>query len=254
MQQWQQWQQLPGDWDGQDDLVGWSSRRRKRSSKSGSKLCNMKRRWPSGNSRMPICLKDVFWTRPLVCDTTHHHLGITTAICWDIRTCHIQTTPTKCKVHHTALSNSLPFCAFTFYPIYAASGITPHLHNQPPSLQSPTTVPTYLHARMSDAKSVAGLFSEVGVGEVTDSFWGYFASGKQFAKRQSMWDAMWVMFLFFVPRFGRGGSSWVRNRTKINHQHQNFILAVIQRLPGHLFWMIGSADQTLCLTRVRLKK
>mmetsp|Transcript_24009 Transcript_24009/g.43203 ORF Transcript_24009/g.43203 Transcript_24009/m.43203 type:complete len:178 (-) Transcript_24009:281-814(-) len=46
------------------------------------------------------------------------------------------------------------------------------------------------NARMSDAKSVAGLFSEVGVGEVTDSFWGYFASGKQFAKRQSMWDAM----------------------------------------------------------------
>lgn len=47
-------------------------------------------------------------------------------------------------------------------------------------------------ARMSDAKSVAGLFSEVGVGEVRDSFWSYFASGKQFAKRQSMWDAMFM--------------------------------------------------------------
>ena len=46
------------------------------------------------------------------------------------------------------------------------------------------------NARMSDAKSVAGLFSEVGVGEVTDSFWEYFAHGKRFAKRQSMWDAM----------------------------------------------------------------
>ena len=43
---------------------------------------------------------------------------------------------------------------------------------------------------MSDAKILAGLFSEVGVGEVTDSFWRYFASGKKFAKRQSMWDAM----------------------------------------------------------------
>ncbi len=41
------------------------------------------------------------------------------------------------------------------------------------------------NARMSDAKTVAGLFSEVGVGEVTDTFWEYFASGKQFAKRQS---------------------------------------------------------------------
>ena len=47
-------------------------------------------------------------------------------------------------------------------------------------------------ARMSDAKSVAGLFSEVGVGEVQDSFWSYFNQGKQFAKRQSMWDAMFM--------------------------------------------------------------
>lgn len=46
------------------------------------------------------------------------------------------------------------------------------------------------HARMSDAKSVAGLFSEIGIGEVKDSFWSYFYQGKQFAKRQSMWDAM----------------------------------------------------------------
>jgi len=46
--------------------------------------------------------------------------------------------------------------------------------------------------RMSDAKSIAGLFSEVGVGEVQDSFWSYFSSGKQFAKRQSMWDAMFM--------------------------------------------------------------
>lgn len=48
------------------------------------------------------------------------------------------------------------------------------------------------NSRISDAKSVAGLFSEVGVGEVQDSFWSYFSSGKQFAKRQSMWDAMFA--------------------------------------------------------------
>lgn len=47
-------------------------------------------------------------------------------------------------------------------------------------------------ARMSDAKRVAGLFSEVAVGEVKDSFWQYFSQGKQFAKRQSMWDAMFM--------------------------------------------------------------
>lgn len=48
------------------------------------------------------------------------------------------------------------------------------------------------NARMSDAKAVAGLFSEVGVSEVQDSFWSYFSAGKQFAKRQSMWDAMFM--------------------------------------------------------------
>lgn len=49
-------------------------------------------------------------------------------------------------------------------------------------------------ARMSDAKHVAGIFSEVGVGEVQDSFWSSFADGKQFAKRQSMWDAFFIGF------------------------------------------------------------
>ncbi|KAL7482186.1 hypothetical protein ACHAW6_007880 [Cyclotella cf. meneghiniana] len=48
------------------------------------------------------------------------------------------------------------------------------------------------NARMSDAKAVAGLFSEVGVSEVQDSFWEYFHAGKRFAKRQSMWDAMFM--------------------------------------------------------------
>jgi hypothetical protein len=37
-------------------------------------------------------------------------------------------------------------------------------------------------ARMSDAKAVVGLWSEVGVGEVKDSFWQYFVAGKAFFK------------------------------------------------------------------------
>lgn len=48
------------------------------------------------------------------------------------------------------------------------------------------------YARMSDAKSVAGIFSEIGVEEVKDSFWKYYNAGKRFAKKQSMWDAMFV--------------------------------------------------------------
>ena len=38
--------------------------------------------------------------------------------------------------------------------------------------------------RVSDAKAVAGVFSEVGVGEARDSFWEYFQRGTKFAKRQ----------------------------------------------------------------------
>jgi len=48
------------------------------------------------------------------------------------------------------------------------------------------------YARMSDAKSVAGIFSEVGVDEVKESFWQYFGAGKAFAKKQSMWDMMFM--------------------------------------------------------------
>jgi hypothetical protein len=47
-------------------------------------------------------------------------------------------------------------------------------------------------ARTSDAKSIAGIWSEVGVSELKDSFWTYFTAGKKFAQRQSMWDLMWI--------------------------------------------------------------
>jgi hypothetical protein len=51
-------------------------------------------------------------------------------------------------------------------------------------------------ARLNQAKAVAGLFSEVGVSEVKDRFWSHFHSGQQFAKRQTMWDAMYVKLIF----------------------------------------------------------
>lgn len=47
-------------------------------------------------------------------------------------------------------------------------------------------------ARMADAKQSVGLLSEVGVDEMKDKFWQYLYQGKQFAKRQSMWDAMFI--------------------------------------------------------------
>ena len=47
-------------------------------------------------------------------------------------------------------------------------------------------------ARMADAKQSVGILSEVGVSEVKDTFWQYLYQGKQFAKRQSMWDALFI--------------------------------------------------------------
>lgn len=48
------------------------------------------------------------------------------------------------------------------------------------------------YEKVREAKSIAGIFSEVGVEEVKESFWEYFGAGKAFAKRQSMWDAMFM--------------------------------------------------------------
>jgi len=47
---------------------------------------------------------------------------------------------------------------------------------------------------VKDAKEEVGVFSEVGVAEVRDSFWSYFAKGAKFAKRQSMYDALFMGF------------------------------------------------------------
>jgi hypothetical protein len=42
------------------------------------------------------------------------------------------------------------------------------------------------------AKSKLGIMSEYGVQETRDLFWGTFAGGKNFAKRQSMWDLLFT--------------------------------------------------------------
>jgi hypothetical protein len=67
-------------------------------------------------------------------------------------------------------------------------------------------------ARMSDAKSVAGVFSDVAVTEMSDSFWQYLAAGKRFAKRQTGWDIMWMM----MRGMSRGrDESWMEYALKI---------------------------------------
>lgn len=89
-------------------------------------------------------------------------------------------------------------------------------------------------ARMSDAKSIAGIFSEVGVGEVKDSFWQHFSSGKQFAKRQSMWDALFIG----VRQMHRGrDESWIEFALKVLMQVLlNFSMGLIMAL---VFFVVG---------------
>mmetsp|Transcript_21101 Transcript_21101/g.25938 ORF Transcript_21101/g.25938 Transcript_21101/m.25938 type:complete len:289 (-) Transcript_21101:253-1119(-) len=104
------------------------------------------------------------------------------------------------------------------------------------------------YARMSDAKSVAGVFSEVGVDEVKDSFWGYFGAGKQFAKRQSMWDALFM-----------GMRSMKRDESMIEYMLQmlmnlliNFSIGLIGALVVFVFglWSIIKSYQPNPLTAV----
>jgi len=91
------------------------------------------------------------------------------------------------------------------------------------------------NARMSDAKRVAGLFSEVGVEEVKDKFWEYFSSGKQFAKRQSTWDALFMGF----RSMGRD-ESFVEYGLKLMMQLLiNFSLGLIAALFVFVFGLWG---------------
>lgn len=89
-------------------------------------------------------------------------------------------------------------------------------------------------ARMSDAKKVAGIFSEIGVGETKDSFWQYFTSGKQFAKRQSMWDLMFMS----IRSMSRGrDESWFEFALKVLlNVLLNFSMGLIMAL---IFFVFG---------------
>ena len=102
--------------------------------------------------------------------------------------------------------------------------------------------------RMSDAKAVAGLFSEVGVGETKDAFWEYFTNGQRFAKRQSMWD-----MLFMGMRSMSRDESFLEYAMKILFQVLiNFSIGLIMALVFFVFglWSIVQSYQASPLTAV----
>mmetsp|Transcript_62322 Transcript_62322/g.140951 ORF Transcript_62322/g.140951 Transcript_62322/m.140951 type:complete len:295 (+) Transcript_62322:65-949(+) len=86
----------------------------------------------------------------------------------------------------------------------------------------------------SQAKSEVGILSEYGVQETRDMFWGTFAGGKDFAKRQSMWD-----LLFAGLRWGRDEDLFnVILRWLINLLF-NFTLGLIGALGVFVFKLWG---------------
>jgi len=88
--------------------------------------------------------------------------------------------------------------------------------------------------RVSEAKKVAGMFSEVAVSETKDSFYQYFYSGKEFAKRQSMWD---LFFMSFRSMARGRDESWFEFALKVLlNVLLNFSMGLIMAL---IFFVIG---------------
>lgn len=118
-----------------------------------------------------------------------------------------------------------------------------HKHSMDEAERAMTAIRRESAARTSDAKRIAGLFSEVGMAEVHDSFWGYFESGKQFAKRQSMWDLMFMS----VRSMTRGrDESWVEFGIKVLIQVLlNFSMGLVMALVIFVFglWSIVRSYQ-----------
>jgi hypothetical protein len=92
------------------------------------------------------------------------------------------------------------------------------------------------NARMRDAKRIAGLSSDIAVQEMIDSFWQYFAAGKQFAKRQTGWDIMWMTIRSMTTPRGRD-EAWAEYIIKIlMHVLINFTMGLLSAL---VFFVLG---------------
>ena len=82
------------------------------------------------------------------------------------------------------------------------------------------------YAQLSDAKAQAGIFSTIGVEEVKASFWDYFNKGAKFAKRQTMWDALFTGF----RSVGRNESTSEYIMKMIMQTLMNFTLGLVMCL------------------------
>jgi len=77
--------------------------------------------------------------------------------------------------------------------LYACSGPCPALRAAADQAEARAGALAAANAEAVAAqKSRLGLFSSVGVGETRDLFWRTFAGGQSYAKRATMWDALFV--------------------------------------------------------------
>jgi len=96
-----------------------------------------------------------------------------------------------------------------------------------------------------DAKKQIGIFSEYGVQETRDVFWQYFAGGRQFGQRQTMWDLIFAGF-----RWGRDEELFTVICRWLIELAFNFTIGLVMALVGFLFgvWGVISSYQPGLLT------
>lgn len=89
-------------------------------------------------------------------------------------------------------------------------------------------------AKLSEAKSVMGLFSEYGVEETRNMFWGKFAQGKGFAQRQTKFDALFLG----ISAMGRDESIVSYILRVVLNMLFNFTIGVIGAVVAFIFSLI----------------
>ena len=87
---------------------------------------------------------------------------------------------------------------------------------------------------VSEAKSMVGVWSTYGVEEVRKRFWDAYQSGKDFAKRMTFWDMMFVG----VGR-GRDEEAWVSMMKWVGQIMMNFTVGLMSALVSFCFSLVS---------------
>lgn len=94
--------------------------------------------------------------------------------------------------------------------------------------------------RVRQAKSVAGVTSDMAVTEMQNSFWSYFTAGKQSAKRRTMFDVFWMVLRSAMGSRGRDEGTAEYIVRILLHLLMNFTVGLFMALIMFVFslWSI----------------